>query len=70
MPTSELKNLAKNMSLISIQFSRPLAHDLDIASLEAAFTVVLTGPRAEYKLSWYIEDKEWERGEFKTTLSF
>lgn len=58
------------MSLLTISFTRPLAHDLDITGLEAAFTIVLTGPRAEYKLAWYIEDEEWERGEYKSTLSF
>lgn len=70
MPTSALQELSKNMSTLTINFTRPLTHNLDLTSLEAAFSIMITGPRSEYKLSWYIDEEEFVAGDYKTQMSF
>jgi len=55
---------------MTIEFTRPVTHNLDLSSLEAAFSIIITGPRAEYKLTWFLEEEEFERETFKTELTF
>jgi hypothetical protein len=70
MSTSEISSLSKSMSLLTVKFSRPLTHSLDYDALVAAFSIMITGPRDEYKMSWEIDENHFEAGTYRSDMSF
>eukprot|EP00347_Sterkiella_histriomuscorum_P000767 403374579 len=55
MVFAQIQSLSKDMTKITIQFTRPVKHTLSIEDLMGKLDVVISGPRDSYSLIWTVD---------------